>query len=87
MYLTSCYTKIQYYTLTILNKMVEAKENTQLLTDKEVVKRLQISRKTLYTLRKNGKIAGLLVGRQLRFTESEVARFINESKETQTEKV
>lgn len=55
---------------------------TQLLTIKEVMHRLQVSRVTIYSLRKEGKISAVIVGGTVRFTESEVARFIKESSES-----
>lgn len=67
--------------------MTKEKINIQLLTTKEVMEKLQISRPTLYQLRKQGKINAVAFGDSVRFTENEIARFINESSETQTEKV
>lgn len=52
-----------------------------LLTVEEVAKRLSITRKTLYTLRKEGKLSAVLLKGCVRFTEKEIQRFIEDSLE------
>jgi excisionase family DNA binding protein len=55
---------------------------TPLLTVKEVSSRLNISRQTLYSLRKEGKINAVVINDCVRFTEDELNRFIKESTES-----
>lgn len=50
----------------------------RLLTQEEVLARLQIGRTKLYELRQARKIAAAPDCRHLRFAESEVSRFIRE---------
>lgn len=52
-----------------------------LLTVKDVMERLRISRQTLYNLRNAGKISAVVVSDSVRFTEQEIERFINDSSE------
>jgi excisionase family DNA binding protein len=48
----------------------------KLLTVKDVMKKLQISRQTLYNHTKEGKIKSVKIGSLVRYEESEVSRFI-----------
>lgn len=54
----------------------------RLLTGEEVQELLQVSRTTLYELRRAGKITKARDCRHLRFSEAEVARFIREQTAT-----
>jgi excisionase family DNA binding protein len=44
----------------------------KLLTHADVLKILGVSRKTLYIMRKEGKIKSLLIGGQIRFSQQEI---------------
>lgn len=48
-----------------------------LLTEKQVSQILQCCEKTVFTLRKAGKIRAVKMGKAVRYTPSEVDRFIN----------
>lgn len=50
-----------------------------LLTINEVMEKLKISRKTLHTLTKGGKIKSVKIGGSVRYQDSELDRFIAES--------
>jgi len=52
-----------------------------LLTVKDAEKRLNVSRQIIYDLRKEGKLSAVLLKGCIRFTEQEIERFINASKE------
>jgi excisionase family DNA binding protein len=62
--------------------MSNIQTSSPLLTVKDVMERLKISRKTLYNLRNAGKISAVLVNDSVRFTEQEIERFIKDSLET-----
>lgn len=48
----------------------------KLLTVKDVIDKLRVSRQTLYQLTRNGKIASVNIGRSVRYKESEINKFI-----------
>lgn len=52
-----------------------------LLTVSDVTRKLAISRKTLWDLRKQGKISAVVINSKPRFTEEEIQRFISASLE------
>lgn len=59
---------------------------SQLLTQKEVCKKLNISRNALFEWRKKGRISASKIGRTIRFEESEIERVIKEGKENTSDK-
>ena len=48
----------------------------QLVTPREAAKVLQISEKTLYTLTKRGDISATRIGKSVRYSQAELARFV-----------
>lgn len=60
-------------------------EQLQTYTVKEVCGLLKISRNSLYTLMKNGKLHGTKVGRSWRFTRAEIDFFLNGNTDTTDE--
>lgn len=65
----------------IINKcnsdMAKSLKDTTLLTVKDVTKRLNISRQTLYTIRLAGKINSRLIGKKLvMFTEEDIQSYL-----------
>lgn len=50
--------------------------NNQLLTVREVLRRLQISRPTLHAITKEGKIKAVKIKSAVRYQESDVQEFI-----------
>lgn len=60
-------------------------DTKQLLTIKEVMRRLQISRVTLYNLTKDGKIKSVKIGAAVRYQESDIEDFITEAKKEKVE--
>lgn len=52
----------------------------RLLTSKEACDYLQVSRSTLHKLLKTGKLKGVKVGRQWRFSSDDVRRFLDEQR-------
>jgi len=50
-----------------------------LLTEVEVTRRLRLSRSTLFTLRRDGKIGYVQVGTSIRYRVRDVVRFIEEN--------
>ena len=52
---------------------------SQLLTVKDVMKRLQISRPFLHQLTRSGQIKSIKVGSLVRYTEEALAAYIQES--------
>lgn len=59
-------------------KQPEAKDDEKLLTTKETLQRLNISRSSLYRLRDSGKIETTYMGRKTLYKESEVERLMKE---------
>ena len=51
----------------------------KLLTEVEVARRLRLSRSTLFTLRRSGKIGYVQVGTSIRYRLADVRRFIEEN--------
>ena len=52
-------------------------DNNAALTAEEVAQRLRISKNMVYELRNRGELAGYTVGRKLRFSASDVQRFVD----------
>lgn len=59
------------------------KEIKPLLKAPRVCEILNVSRQTLWTLRKDGKLSAVVIHGKLRFTLEEIERFIAESHENQ----
>lgn len=60
-------------------------EEKKALSTQEVADILKVSKSTIYDLIKKGKITSYKIGRKVRFTESDVQKFIAESKQTQSQ--
>lgn len=58
---------------------VEQEFSEKLLTEVEVGRRLRLSRATLFTLRRSGKIGYVQVGTSIRYRIGDVVRFIEEN--------
>jgi excisionase family DNA binding protein len=58
-----------------------------LLTVQDVMNRLQIGRKTLYSLTKSGKVKSVKIGGSVRYEPEEIDRFIKESRTKREDKV
>ena len=63
--------------------MVTQKTSQPLLTIKDVEARLKITRQTVYKLRNTGQLTAVLINKDIRFTEEELERFINNGYENQ----
>ena len=51
----------------------------QYYTVEEVSERLKVSERTILELKRTGKIKAVKVGRELRFSETELKRYLGES--------
>jgi excisionase family DNA binding protein len=60
-------------------------EKRELLTLRQVAEWLQVSDRTVHRLLADGKLQGLKVGRQWRFTETEVRNYLDSLAMTTTE--
>jgi excisionase family DNA binding protein len=59
--------------------VAEQEISEKLLTEVEVARRLRLSRSTLFTLRRTGKIGYVQVGTSIRYRAADVRRFIEEN--------
>lgn len=75
------YSFTSYYTNILQTMETISNEIKPLLKSTEVCDILKVSRQTLWTLRKDGKLSAVVIHGKLRYTWEEIERFIAESHE------
>jgi len=78
--LKQSYNNIENKLLQLLERIEAPKQETELITTKEVCKLLGVSSSTLHIWRKQGIIKGFRVGNKVRFKKTEILEAITEIK-------